>query len=51
MELVVVGYGNMAKAILGGLLKQSKDVLGITKIVIRILGCKYHSDISQRIFT
>ena len=34
MELVVVGYGNMAKAILGGLLKQSKDVLGITKIVI-----------------
>ena len=34
MELVVVGYGNMAKAILGGLLRQSKDVLGIKNIVI-----------------
>ncbi|TLE10228.1 pyrroline-5-carboxylate reductase dimerization domain-containing protein [Helicobacter bilis] len=34
MELVVVGYGNMAKAILGGLIQQSKEILGITKIVI-----------------
>lgn len=34
MELVVVGYGNMAKAILGGLLRQSKDKLGIKNIVI-----------------
>ncbi|TLD84141.1 pyrroline-5-carboxylate reductase dimerization domain-containing protein [Helicobacter trogontum] len=34
MELVVVGYGNMAKAILGGLIRQSKELLDITKIVI-----------------
>ena len=34
MELIVVGYGNMAKAILGGLLRQSKDCLGIKNIVI-----------------
>lgn len=34
MELIVVGYGNMAKAILGGLLRQSKNILGITKIII-----------------
>lgn len=34
MELVVVGYGNMAKAILCGLLRQSKETLGIKNIVI-----------------
>lgn len=34
MELVVVGYGNMAKAILGGLLRQSKHNLDISNIVI-----------------
>lgn len=34
MELVIVGYGNMAKAILSGLLRQTKEQLQITKILI-----------------
>lgn len=34
MELVIVGYGNMAKAILAGILKQQKQDLGIDNIVI-----------------
>ncbi|MWV61817.1 pyrroline-5-carboxylate reductase [Helicobacter saguini] len=34
MQLIILGYGNMAKAILAGLLRQKKDILGITNIVI-----------------
>lgn len=34
MQLIIIGYGNMAKAILAGLLRQKKDILGITNIVI-----------------
>ncbi|RDU67502.1 pyrroline-5-carboxylate reductase [Helicobacter didelphidarum] len=34
MELVIVGYGNMAKAILCGILKQKKADIGISKITI-----------------
>lgn len=34
MELIVVGYGNMAKAILAGVLRQDKQRLGISKITI-----------------
>lgn len=34
MELIIVGYGNMAKAILAGLVRQTKTALNITKITI-----------------
>lgn len=34
MELVVVGYGNMAKAMLGGLLKAKRESLDIDRICI-----------------
>ena len=34
MELIIVGYGNMAKAILSGILKQTKEKLHIDSIAI-----------------